>query len=330
MNFLELFKRKGVSNVAPAAIFTIDDAVSAMDKKELFDYLYCTWANKFYEPPISFDGLAKSFYCNAHHSSAIFVKRNILLSTFIPSVLISRSTFEQIALDFLIFGNCYLELLKNRLGKSIGTKPLKARWMRVGKKNDFYLRYNSKETIVEHVVHLKAHDFNQEIYGMPEYLSAMNSAWLNEAATLFRRKYYLNGSHAGFILHITEDLNTDDYENLKKQLKSAKGIGNFKNLVLHSPSGKTGGVELIPISQVTAKDEFFNIKTLTRDDVLAAHRVPPQLMSVVPTNTAGFGDAAVASKVFVKNELEPLQARFLELNELIGQRVIDFAKYTIE
>lgn len=29
-------------------------------------------------------------------------------------------------------------------------------------------------------------------------VSALQSAWLNEAATLFRRKYYKNGSHAGF------------------------------------------------------------------------------------------------------------------------------------
>lgn len=43
-------------------------------------------------------------------------------------------------------------------------------------------------------------DLNQEIYGLPEYLSAIPSALLNEPATLFRRKYYMNGSHAGFIM----------------------------------------------------------------------------------------------------------------------------------
>jgi capsid portal protein len=38
------------------------------------------------------------------------------------------------------------------------------------------------------VFHLLEPDINQELYGMPEYLSALNSAWLNESATLFRRK----------------------------------------------------------------------------------------------------------------------------------------------
>lgn len=37
---------------------------------------------------------------------------------------------------------------------------------------------------------------NQEISGLPEYLAALNAAWLNESAMLFRRKYCYNGSHA--------------------------------------------------------------------------------------------------------------------------------------
>ena len=54
------------------------------------------------------------------------------------------------------------------------------------------------------VFHLQEPDINQELYGMPEYLSALNSAWLNESATLFRRKYYQNGEHAGNIMYVTD------------------------------------------------------------------------------------------------------------------------------
>ncbi|STW05267.1 putative phage portal protein [Klebsiella grimontii] len=54
------------------------------------------------------------------------------------------------------------------------------------------------------IFHLMEPDLNQEIYGLPEYLSAIPSALLNESATLFRRKYYINGSHAGFIMYMTD------------------------------------------------------------------------------------------------------------------------------
>ena len=64
--------------------------------------------------------------------------------------------------------------------------------------------------------------------------------------------------------------------------------------------------------------------------MLAVHRVPPQLMGIIPNNTGGFGDIEKASKVFVRNELMPLQRRFEELNSWLGEEVIRFKKYTLD
>lgn len=46
---------------------------------------------------------------------------------------------------------------------------------------------------------------------------------------------------------------------------------------MYVPDGKKDGMQIIPPSEVAAKDEFFNIKNVMRDDLLAANRVPPQL-----------------------------------------------------
>ena len=80
---------------------------------------------------------------------------------------------------------------------------------------------------------------------------------------------------------------------------------------------------------MAAKDEFFNIKNVTRDDVLAAHRVPPQLMGIVPNNTGGFGDVEKAATVFYRNEILPLQTRLKEINTLLKTEVIRFNPYTL-
>jgi PBSX family phage portal protein len=174
-------------------------------------------------------------------------------------------------------------------------------------------------------------DINQEVYGLPEYLGALHSAWLNESATLFRRKYYENGSHAGFILYMTDAAQKqEDVDNLREALKQSKGPGNFRNLFMYAPNGKKEGIQLIPVSEVTAKDEFFNIKNVTRDDLLAAHRIPPQLMGIVPSNTGGFGAADTAAEVFGANEIEPLQRRFTQLNEWLGDEVVRFTPYGIK
>ncbi|EPD7811681.1 phage portal protein, partial [Escherichia coli] len=114
---------------------------------------------------------------------------------------------------------------------------------------------------------------------------------------------------------------------LRNAMKSAKGPGNFRNLFMYSPNGKKDGLQIIPLSEVAAKDEFLNIKNVSRDDMMAAHRVPPQMMGIMPNNVGGFGDVEKAANVFVRNELLPLQKRMEEFNDWLGEDLITFNPY---
>ena len=67
-----------------------------------------------------------------------------------------------------------------------------------------------------------------------------------------------------------------------------------------------------------------NIKEVTRDDVLAAHRVPPQLLGVVPKNTGGFGNVVSAGRTFYELEILPIQRRMLEVNDWLGLEAVQF------
>lgn len=308
--------------------FTFGDPTPVLDRREIMDYVESTWNGRWYEPPVSFDGLARTFRASPHHSSAIYIKRNLLASLFVPNRLLSRESFTRLAQDFLVFGNGYLERVNSIGRRAVRLEPTMAKFTRRGKDGRFF---HVEQWGKEHefaagsVYQLAEPDINQEIYGVPEYLSALQSALLNESATLFRRRYYLNGSHAGFILYVSDPAQSEgDIDALRAALKASKGPGNFRNLFLYSPNGKKDGVQLIPISEVAAKDEFLGIKDASRDDVLAAHRVPPQLLGIVPKNTGGFGDIEKARAVFVQNEILPLTDRFSGINEWIGEQVIRF------
>jgi PBSX family phage portal protein len=242
--------------------------------------------------------------------------------------------FSRFALDFIVFGNAYLERVLSRTGQVLTLKAALAKYMRRGTNLDTYYFVPTFQDEHEFekgsIYHLISPDVNQEVYGIPEYLSALNSAFLNESATLFRRKYYKNGSHAGFILYMTDAAQeATDIDNMRQALKEAKGPGNFRNLFVYAPNGKKDGIQLIPVSEVAAKDDFLNIKNVTRDDQLAAHRVPAQLIGIVPNNAGGFGDVEKAARVFVTNELEPLQERLKELNDWLGIEVIKFEPYSL-
>ncbi len=315
--------------------FSFGDPEPVMQGRDLMGYIECWAHGKWYEPPVNLDGLAKTFRANPHHSSAIYFKRNVLLSTFIPHPMLDRAAFSGFALDYLMFGNGYLERRDSLTGRAVALQHSLAKYTRRGvEPGTFFFVPNWRD---EHefrpgsVFQLREPDVNQEIYGLPEYLSALQSAWLNESATLFRRRYYNNGSHAGFILYISDPAQQQgDIDAIREALRQSKGPGNFRNLFLYSPNGKADGVKVIPVSEVAAKDEFFNIKNVSRDDVLAAHRVPPQLLGIVPTNNGGFGDMTKAAQVFGRNEIKPLQDRFRELNDWLGQEVIRFEPYMVD
>jgi PBSX family phage portal protein len=311
--------------------FAIDDAVSVVNRRELLGYIECSWNGRWYEPPIAPKTLAQLLQASAHHGSAIRVKRNLLVKHFIPHPQLNAQEFGKFALDFLVMGNAFLEDVPNAFGRTAHFANSLALNTRRARDGDYYFVEKFQEPhkfSAGSIFHLIEHDVAQELYGKPEYLAALQSLLLNENATLFRRRYYLNGAHAGFIFYLSETaMNDEDVDQIRDAMRESRGQGNFKNLFLHVPNGKKDGVQIMHLSEVAAKDEFLNIKNVTRDDVLAAHRVPPQLLGVIPQNNGGFGDVRTAAEIFFQNEIEPLMTKLAEVNEWAGREVVRFTEY---
>lgn len=328
-------KSTALSTGNQAQAFSFGEPIPVIDRAEVLNYFESVLMyEKYYNPPINLGYLAKALNASAHHNSAITVKKNILLSTCKTTALLPRTQLEKLVQDYLVFGNAYVEKTVNLFGKVVSLKSPLAKYMRVGVETGVFYQivngFDEYEFKKGAVFNLINPDVNQEIYGVPEYLAALQSAFLNESATLFRRKYYLNGAHAGSIIYMTDPTqNQDDIEAIKTQIRQTKGTGNFKNLFVYIPNGKKDGMQVIPLSDAIAKDDFLNIKNASRDDVLAAHRVPPQLMGIVPNNTGGFGDVEKATRVFFINEIIPLQERLKEINSWVGEEVITFSDYKL-
>lgn len=314
--------------------FTFGDPTPVLDSRGFLDYLECWRNGRYYEPPVDLQGLSRTTRANPYLQSGLTFKRNMLVRTFRPHKLMSRATFAQLALDYTTFGMAYVERRRALSGKTHSlTVPL-AQYMRRGVEPGEFFQVRAGK--VEHefrpgeVFQLREADADQEIYGLPEWMPAVQAALLNESATLFRRKYYNNGSHAGFILYLTDPQPEEgDVEALREALRQSRGPGNFRNLFVHSPNGKKDGLQLIPVSEVAARDEFTGIKSVTRDDMLAALRVPPQLLGIVPQNSGGFGSIRDAAMVWAAMELEPLQARMCQVNEWVGWELVGFDRFSL-
>lgn len=330
----EVVPAPGAGTAGAMTAFSFGDPTPVLDSRGLFDYLECWRNGRYYEPPITLSGLSRTTRSNPFLHSGLIFKRNTLVRTFVPHRLLDRTAFSQLALDYLVFGMAYLERQFSHSGRLQQLQPLMAQYMRRGVQPAEFFQVRAGR--IEHefspgsVHQLREADPDQEIYGMPEWLAVVQSALLNESATLFRRRYYTNGSHAGFILYMTDPQPEGmDVDALRQALRDSRGPGNFRNLFVHSPNGKKDGLQLIPISEVAAEDEFTGIKRVTRDDILAALRVPPQLLGIVPQNAGGFGSIRDAATVWASMELAPLQSRLAMVNEWIGEEVITFAPFDL-
>ncbi|EFS4147881.1 phage portal protein, partial [Salmonella enterica] len=121
----------------------------------------------------------------------------------------------------------------------------------------------------------------------------------------------------------------ESMEALKKTLTESRGGGAFKNLLIQTTGGGKDGVQILPFQQITAKDEFMNIKASSRDDVLASHRVPPQLLGAMPGEKGSFGDIEKAARVFAINELNPAMEALKYINDWLGEEVVRFNPYAL-
>lgn len=260
---------------------------------------------------------------NAHHGAIPKFKRNMLLREFIPSAGCSTRTMGRAGLDFMVFGEAYFLRQSNLLGQVLQLDHLPAINMRIKVDGGYVMLQPNGQEIEfdqDEIEHVMDYDVEQDIYGVPDYLGGMQALLLNEAATLFRRRYYSNGAHAGYIFYTNDpDLTEEDESELRAQISASKGVGNFRSMFVNIPGGTEKAIQIIPVGDFQAKDELEKVKNITRNDVIAAWRMNPALAGIIPENSAGFGDIEKIDRVYTANEIRPICQLFDQVNEMLRE-----------
>ncbi|SFJ07892.1 phage portal protein, PBSX family [Pseudomonas syringae] len=240
-----------------------------------------------------------------------------------PSAGLSVAEIGRAALDFMVFGEAYFYRVPNLLGQILELRHLPAINMRVKVDGGFIqLEQNGRETEfdADEIEHVLNYDVEQNIYGVPEYLGGLQALLLNEAATLFRRRYYSNGAHAGYIFYTNDpNLTEEDEDELRAQITASKGVGNFRSMFVNIPGGSEKAIQIIPVGDFQAKDELEKVKNITRNDVIAAWRMNPALAGIIPENSGGFGDIEKIDRVYTSNEIRPICQLFDQANATLRE-----------
>lgn len=274
-----------------------------------YDSLYYNDSDGYWEPPVDRHLLANLTRRNAQHGGIVQSRANMAASRFTSGGM-SAQQVTATFLNLVKFGDVALLKIRNGFKQVVRLFPLPSYRTRVaGDGGAVVLERDSnvKHYKAKDIIWVRQYDDVQQIYGCPDYLGGLQAALLGEDATLFRRKYFINGAHMGFIMYATDpNLDPNVEKDLQDKIQNSKGVGNFKSLFVNIPNGKEKGLQIIPVGNFESKDEFGNVKTVSSQDVFNAHRFPPGLGGMVPINTAGFGDPEKYEGVYFKSETKPL------------------------
>ncbi|HEO9045946.1 TPA: phage portal protein [Enterobacter kobei] len=267
----------------------------------------------YWRLPIDRLALAQLPNLNAQHGGVMYARRNMIAGDYQGGGL-THDQLEGAVFDYLLCGDLAIVKARNVVGKVVELFPLPSIYCR-RRKDGALVFLQEKEPIIyppEDIVFIKSYDPRQQIYGLPDYIGGIHSILLNSEATIFRRKYYNNGAHMGFILYTNDpNLTTEVEEEIKKKIEESKGVGNFTNLYINIPRGNPEGVKLMPIGEVAAKDEFNNVKSISAQDILTVHRFPAGLAGIIPDRGASLPNPDTARTTYRKDEVRPLQRRLM-------------------
>ncbi|POZ49889.1 phage portal protein [Methylovulum psychrotolerans] len=303
-------------------------------------FLYAN--GEYWLPPVDLIGIADLINVNAYHGPILHFKKNMLLKYFKANSMLSYKDLEAAAFDYHVFGNCYFQRHYNGFGKVVRLSRLPAIRMRPHKDPDVFVQLlnaiSSTNDLATtnywgfikyqpgEVLHLKTVDAKQTIYGTPEYLGGMQTAMLGENSTLFKRRYFINGAHTGNIF-VTNDagLSNEMYKTLSDSIQSNKGVGNFRSIYIDVPkSSSREPVKVIPVGQAATGDEFKAIQELTLQAMLGVHRVAGEFLGVLPPQSGSLGDRIKVMMYYHEFEIEPMQNKFLSINEEVSGNPIQF------
>lgn len=308
------------------AAFSFGDPEPVQNAR-ILDYLgvFPAMGGEYYIPPVDLSGLSAMRRANGHHGSCILFRRNMLANAYRGGGL-SVGDFRKAATDLFTFGNIYLQAGYNALRQMKSLKHVPGLNMRPKTDNRTFrmLLPNGQYTDFQEgeILHIKEYDTQQQIYGMPDWIGGLQSALLNQDATLFRRKYFVNGAHLGYILYTSDPkMNPGLVTALQEKVRQGKGVGNFKSLHVHIPNGTEKAFQIIPIGDISQKDEFLNIKNVSANDVRIAHRVPPLLMGEAPQGNGNLGDPEKIERVYIRTEVQAVAQNFIDLNDILPPKL---------
>lgn len=217
-------------------------------------------------------------------------------------------------------GNAYWWLVKNKAGVIVQIYP----WLRpdrmtpIPSVKDFIEKYRYVQPGVNDPVDFKTSEIIHFKYvnpldpysGRSPVSSVGMSIAVDEYAQKYNLRFFQNGARPDFVLQFKDGLDKVQADRIMAQWEERHGMGNE-----HRPAVLSKG-ELKSTSLSQKDMEFYNQRMMSRDEILAAFKVPKSLLGI--TEDVNFATAQAARLMFIKQVIVPKVEKFCQyLNEFL-------------
>jgi PBSX family phage portal protein len=199
--------------------------------------------------------------------------------------------------DYETFGNAYIEVA--RTGKTVSacyhvpaitmyatTTGYRQDWN--NKKVDF-VAFGTAPGTEREILHIKQYSPKASIYGVPDWVSALNAIILDANSTEWNIAFFNNNCMPSWAIIVKDGGITPDVEQEIKEffVRAHKGVGNSHKTMLMSANGSEVIFQRL---QADNKDmSFERLKETCRNEVACAHGVPPRLLGIITAGQLGGG-----------------------------------------
>jgi PBSX family phage portal protein len=287
--------------------------------------------NGVIEPFFNFEKVLGLYYANPYHRLCINIKSRVLslveesdLDRYLPNSTIKRFLRDSIR-DLEIFGNMFTEI--EGAGKYRAFYYMPAREARVNNEFKIYQVKGYKKKEIPGSYYSYSSPMSRH-YGEPDYLASINQILTVQNINLYNNMFFKNGATPRLAVVFENSEPSDEQIKAFETFfgSSFRGVENaHKTLIVSSGTNLEGKDAKIRLERLSADDDlsFEKLREISRDEIIAAHSVPPRIVGIV--NTGGWGGQnELIGQLHLFNEtvIKPKQEEIEEYFRSLGVKLV--------
>lgn len=252
----------------------------------------------YVEPFFAFEALLDLYYYNVYHQRSIKLKASLLsqvletnLDKYLPPKEYVKQFLLSFATDLELYGNSFLE--KAGTPSNFYLYNILGFQGRINKDREIFQLGENNKVVKLEGFHLKYYSPKSKYYGEPDYLSQLASIKISKQADLYNSSFFDNGAKPGMIVSFENSTPSEEQKAAAKQFfgNNFRGSNNaHKSMLFWTGKTKEGEspakINFERLDQIEDMS-WESLKKVNRDEIIAAHGVPPRLVGVV--NSSGIG-----------------------------------------